>query len=64
MIRNILLARQAALTMLRMAKEAASTNPSLAARYIEAAADLKEQAGELSPKTDQSVRAPDSQSEG
>ena len=50
--------------MLRMAKEAASTNPSLAARYIEAAADLKEQAGELSPKTDQSVRAPDSQSEG
>jgi len=40
-------ARQAAVALLRMAK--ATTDPGMAARLVEAAADLKEQAGELPP---------------
>ena len=52
-------ARQAAAALLKMAK--ATSNPDIAAGLIEAAAELKEQAGELPPSL--SVRAPDVQAE-
>jgi hypothetical protein len=41
--------RQAAAALLKMAK--ATTDPGVAARLVEAAADLKDQAGELPPAT-------------
>ena len=53
-------ARQAAVALLKMAKT--TTDPKLAARLVEAAADLKDQAGELPrPLT---PKAPDVQPEG
>jgi hypothetical protein len=48
-------ARQAAAALLKMART--TSNAGIAARLVEAAADLKDQAGEL-PTTD-SPRAPD-----
>ena len=47
--------REAAVALLKMAKTV--SDPQLAARLVEAAADLKEQAGEL-PKPS-TVKAPD-----
>jgi hypothetical protein len=44
-VRVYLHARQAAATLLKMAQ--ATSDPNLAARLIEAAADLKDQVGEL-----------------
>jgi hypothetical protein len=43
-------ARQAALVLLKMAKT--TSDPKIAARLVEAAADLKDQAGELPPSLD------------
>ena len=51
--------RQAAAALLKMAQ--ATSDPSMAARLVEAAADLQEQAGELPPPT--SPKAPDIQIE-
>ncbi|MGC2774820.1 MAG: hypothetical protein WA418_04200 [Bradyrhizobium sp.] len=48
-------AREAAATLLRMARVV--TDPRVAARLVEAAADLKEQAGELPSPS--SPKAPD-----
>ena len=53
-------ARQAAVALLKMAK--ATSNPEVAAGLIEAAADLKEQAGELPPPP--SPKAPEVQTQG
>ena len=50
-------ARQAAVALLRMAKT--TSDPDLAARLVEAAAELKDQAGELPLPI--SARAPDVQ---
>jgi hypothetical protein len=50
-------ARQASLVLLKMAKT--TSDPDLAAGLVRAAADLKEQAGELPPPV--SVKAPDIQ---
>ena len=50
-------ARQAAAALLKMAK--ATSDPELAARLVEAAAELKEHAGELPPPV--SPKAPDVQ---
>ena len=47
--------RQAAAALLKMAK--ATTHPELAARLVEAAADLKDQVGELPPP--RSAKPPD-----
>jgi hypothetical protein len=52
--------RQAAAALLKMAKT--TSDPQLAARFIEAAADLREQAGELPPPV--SSKPPDVQTEG
>ena len=52
--------RQAAVALLKMAK--ATSDPNVAARLIEAAAELKDQAGELPPPT--SPQPPDIQTEG
>jgi hypothetical protein len=52
-------ARQAALALLKMAKT--TSDPKIAAGLVEAAADLKEQAGELAPPI--GIRAPDVQTE-
>jgi hypothetical protein len=53
-------ARQAALALLKMAM--ATSDPKIAAGLIEAAADLKDQAGELPPSL--STKAPDAQTKG
>ena len=53
-------ARQAALALLKMAKT--TSDPKIAAALVEAAADLKDQAGELPPPL--STKAPDVQTEG
>jgi hypothetical protein len=53
-------ARQAALALLKMAMT--TSDPKVAAGLIEAAADLKDQAGELPPSL--SPKAPDVQTEG
>jgi len=50
-------ARQAAVALLKMAKT--TSDPGLSARLIEAAAELKDQAGELPPPV--SPKAPDVQ---
>jgi hypothetical protein len=47
---NRFYARQAALALLKMAKT--TSDPKVAAGLIEAAADLKDQAGELPPPID------------
>ena len=52
-------ARQAAAALLKMAK--ATSDQDIAARLVEAAAELKEQAGELPPPL--SIKAPDVQTE-
>ena len=52
-------AREAAAALLKMAKT--TSDPAVAAGLIEAAANLKDHAGELSPPV--SVKAPDVQSE-
>jgi len=52
-------ARQAAAALLKMAK--ATSNQEVAAGLIDAAADLKEQAGELAPPV--SPKAPDVQTD-
>jgi len=52
--------RQAAVALLKMAQ--ATSDPVLAARLVEAAAELKDQAGELPPPL--SPKAPDIQTEG
>jgi hypothetical protein len=52
-------AREAAAALLRMAQ--ATSDPNLAARLVEAVADLKDQAGELPPPI--SPRAPDVQTD-
>ena len=52
--------RQAAAALLKMAR--ATTDPNVAARLVEAAADLQEQAGELPPPTN--PKASDIQTEG
>jgi hypothetical protein len=48
-------ARQAAAALLKMAK--ATSDPNVAAGLVEAAADLKDQAGELPPRV--TSKAPD-----
>jgi hypothetical protein len=53
-------AREAAAALLKMAKT--TSDPAIAAGLIEAAANLKDQAGELPPPV--SVKAPDVQPEG
>ena len=53
-------AREAAAALLKMAK--ATSDPAVAAGLIEAAAKLKDEAGELSPPV--TVKAPDVQPEG
>ena len=53
------LSRVAAETLLKMAKT--TTDPDLAAKLLQAAADLKERAGELPPSM--SNKAPDVQTE-
>lgn len=60
MAQNRFHTRQAAAVLLKMAQ--ATTDPNLAARLVEAAAELKEQAGELPLPT--SPKAPDIQGEG
>ena len=52
-------ARQAALALLKMAMT--TSDPKIAAALVEAAADLKDQAGELPPSL--GTKAPDVQSE-
>ena len=51
--------REAAAALLKMAK--ATSDPNVAAKLIEAAAELKDQAGELPPPT--SPKAPDIQTD-
>ena len=53
-------ARQAAVALLKMAK--ATSDQDIAARLVDAASNLKEQAGELPPPISQT--APDMQTEG
>ena len=53
-------AREAAAALLKMAKT--TSDPAVAVGLIEAAANLKDQAGELPPPV--SVKAPDVQPEG
>jgi hypothetical protein len=53
--------RQTAATLLKMAR-ATTTDPALAARLIDAAADIKDQAGDLPLPI--SPKAPDVQTEG
>jgi hypothetical protein len=53
-------ARQAAAVLLKMAR--ATSNQEIAARLIDAAADLKDQTGELPPPIN--PKAPDVQTEG
>jgi hypothetical protein len=60
MAKNRFHTRQAAAALLKMAR--ATTDPNVAARLVEAAADLQEQAGELPPPT--SPKAPDIRTEG
>ena len=52
-------ARQAAVALLKMAK--ATSDPALAARLVEKAADLKDQVGEVPPPV--SIKPPDVQTE-
>jgi hypothetical protein len=59
MAQNRFHTRQAAAALLKMAQ--ATSDPSMAARLVEAAAALQEQAGELPPPT--SLKAPDIQVE-
>ena len=60
MAQNHFHTRQAAVALLKMAQ--ATSDPVLAARLVEAAAELKDQAGELPPPL--SPKAPDIQTEG
>ncbi len=60
MAKNRFHTREAAATLLKMAR--AASDPGVAARLIEAAADLQERAGELPPPTN--PKAPDIQTEG
>ena len=60
MSKNRYHARKAAAALLEMAKT--TSDPAVAAGLIEAAANLKDQAGELPPPV--SVQAPDVQPEG
>lgn len=60
MSKNRFHTRQAAAALLKMAQ--ATSDPNVAARLIEAAADLKEQAGDLPPPT--TAKAPGVQTEG
>ena len=60
MSKNRYHARKAAPALLKMAKT--TSDPAVAAGLIEAAANLKDQAGELTPPV--SVKAPDVQPEG
>jgi hypothetical protein len=53
-------ARQAAAALLKMAK--VSSDPTVAGRLVEAAADLKDQVGEVPPQV--SIKPPDVQTEG
>ena len=55
-------ARQAALALLKMAKT--TSDPQVAAGLVEAAADLKDQAGELPPPAPEAKGATDAQQEG
>jgi hypothetical protein len=55
-------ARQAALALLKMAKT--TSDPKVAAGLIEAAADLKDQAGELPPPVREVKGAVDARQEG
>ena len=55
-------ARLAAAALLKMAKT--TSDPQVAAGLIEAAADLKDQAGELPPLAPEAKSAPDAQREG
>ena len=57
MFQNRFHARQAAVALLKMAKT--TSDPKVAVALIEAAADLKEKAGELPPPT--SINPPDVQ---
>jgi len=57
---NHIHARRAAAALLKMAKT--TSDPKVAAGLVEAAADLKEQAGELPPPI--SMKPPDVQTEG
>lgn len=59
MAQNSFHTRQAAAALLKLAK--ATSDPNIAARLVEAAANLQEQAGELPPPTNS--KAPDIQSE-
>ena len=58
--KNHYYAREAAAALLKMAR--ATSDPCVAARLVEAAADLKEQTGELSPPI--AIKAPDVQMDG
>jgi hypothetical protein len=60
MTKNRFHTRQAAAALLKMAR--ATSDPRVAARLVEAAADLQEQAGELPPPM--SAKGPDIQTEG
>ncbi|HZR72618.1 hypothetical protein [Bradyrhizobium sp.] len=60
MAENRFHARRAAAALLKMAKT--TSDPKVAAGLVEAAADLKDQAGELPPAI--SVKPPDVQTEG
>ncbi len=60
MAENRIHARRAAAALLKMAKT--TSDPKVAAGLVEAAADLKDQAGELPPAI--SVKPPDVQTEG
>jgi hypothetical protein len=60
MAKNGFHTRQAAAALLKMAR--ATSDPNGAARLVEAAAELQEQAGELPPL--RSHKAPDIQTEG
>lgn len=55
-------ARQAALALLKMAKT--TSDPKVAAGLVEAAADLKDQAGELPPPIEERTSGADARPEG
>ncbi len=56
MAENRIHARQAAVALLKMAKT--TSDPKIAAGLVEAAADLKDQAGELPPVTEAETSIP------
>ena len=62
MFNNRFHARQAALALLKMAKT--TSDPKIAAGLVEAAADLKDQAGELPPSAPEAKGAIDARQEG